>query len=81
MMDVGLAPREVRLTVLVVGLLLTGLLGGVQLTHDSGFAGWELFGVADGSRYLALALGLITVLAIVTTIQRILVVRAQAQED
>ena len=81
MMHVGLAPREVRLTLLVLGLVLTGLLGGIQVANDSGFAGWDLFGEADGSRVFALALGLITILAVVTTIQRLLVVRAQAKED
>jgi CDP-diacylglycerol--glycerol-3-phosphate 3-phosphatidyltransferase len=57
--NVGLAPREVRIVILVVGLLTAG---GSSL---------------DG---LAIALVLITVLATITTIQRILTVHAQAKE-
>lgn len=80
MIGVGLAPREVRLTLLVLGLLLTGLSGGLRIPADARFFGggtWIL-GDADGSGVLALTLGLITVLASITTIQRILHVRAQA---
>jgi phosphatidylinositol phosphate synthase len=82
MMNVGLAPREVRTALLVLGLVLTGLMGGVHLNPDARFfpGGWLVFGDADGSRTLALALGLITLLAIITAIQRIIVVRAQAKE-
>ena len=60
MANVGLAPREVRIVILVLGLLTA--------------AGPSL----DG---LAIALIAITVLAILTTLQRILHVRAQATED
>jgi phosphatidylglycerophosphate synthase len=57
--SVGLAPREVRIVILVIGLLTA--------------AGASL----DG---LAIALGLITILATITTIQRILHVRGQSKE-
>jgi phosphatidylglycerophosphate synthase len=57
--NVGLAPREVRIVILALGLLTAG---GSTL---------------DG---LGLALGLIAVLATITTAQRILHVRAQAKE-
>lgn len=59
MASVGLAPREVRIIILVLGLLTA--------------AGPSL----DG---LAIALIAITVLALVTTLQRIVHVRAQAKE-
>ena len=52
MAAVGLAPREVRLVILTVGLLWTGLAGDL--------------------RPLAASLGLITILATITVIQRIL---------
>jgi CDP-diacylglycerol--glycerol-3-phosphate 3-phosphatidyltransferase len=59
MANVGLAPREVRSVILVVGLL----------------------GAAYDVRVLIGALGLIAILAIVTTIQRILFVYQQAQSS
>ena len=52
MAAVGLAPREIRLVILTIGLLWTGLAGGLGP--------------------LAASLGLITVLATITVIQRIL---------
>ena len=52
MAAVGLAPREIRLVILGIGLLWTGLAGGLGP--------------------LAASLGLITVLATITVIQRIL---------
>jgi CDP-diacylglycerol--glycerol-3-phosphate 3-phosphatidyltransferase len=51
---VGLAPREVRIVILTVGLVVAGALGG-----------------SSGQNALAISLGLITVLATVTVIQRI----------
>lgn len=59
MANVGLAPREVRIVILVVGLIAT----------------------AYGLGALAVTLGLIAALATVTTIQRVVHVRAQARED
>ena len=59
MANVGLAPREVRIVILVLGLLTA--------------AGPSL----DG---LAIAMIAITVLALLTTVQRILHVRSQAKE-
>jgi CDP-diacylglycerol--glycerol-3-phosphate 3-phosphatidyltransferase len=64
---VGFAPREVRTVILAVGLVGAGLLGEVS---GSGGA---------GSLLLAGSLGLITVLATVTVVQRILYVRAQSR--
>jgi phosphatidylglycerophosphate synthase len=82
MASVGLAPREVRIVVLSVGLIAMGVMGGVHMVCDTGFGGCpSLLERRDGSIFLALALALITILATITTIQRILHVRAQARED
>ena len=82
MANVGVAPREVRIVLLTIGLVLAGLFGGVEPACDAGFGGcapfWERRG--DGSFSLGMFLGLITILATITTIQRILHVRAQARE-
>lgn len=67
MAEVGLAPREIRLVILTLGLVLAGELGGGVGPTLSG-----------GSTWLALALGLIGVLGTITTIQRIIHVRQQA---
>jgi phosphatidylglycerophosphate synthase len=79
MANVGLAPREVRLAILTIGLLGAGLLhpfvteptfspdGATQAT-SAGFA-------------LAASLAVITILATITTIQRVLHVRAQAARE
>ena len=64
MANVGLAPREVRIAILTIGLILTGLLGGT-----------------NGQTALAITLGLITVLATITVIQRILHVIAQSKKE
>jgi CDP-diacylglycerol--glycerol-3-phosphate 3-phosphatidyltransferase len=81
---VGLAPREVRLVILSLGLLISGLLGGVQAgaitinAAGASFGAW--WGPADsnGAVALAAALGLIAVLATITVIQRIIHVTKQA---
>ena len=78
MANIGFAPREVRIGILTLGLLITGLLGGLEINFDSG--GYATFGDADGSKFLAATLAIITILATITTIQRILHVRAQARE-
>jgi phosphatidylglycerophosphate synthase len=80
MAAVGLAPREVRIVILTVGLLLAGILGGVGVVDDP-----SSLGLSDawtgGRPVLAAALGLITILAFITTIQRIVhVVRQSPQE-
>jgi CDP-diacylglycerol--glycerol-3-phosphate 3-phosphatidyltransferase len=80
MIGIGLAPREVRLAILTIGLLLApsplvaapfGPQGQVCIDSCPGqIAGGMLTG----------ALALIATLAIITTIQRILHVRAQSRE-
>ena len=79
MANVGVAPREVRLVLLTLGLLLTGALGGIQLgslfldlTDDF----WQA-----GRPILAVALALITILATITTIQRIVYVVSQSSNE
>lgn len=69
MAAVGLAPREVRLVILCLGLLAGGLLGGVQAGPTA---------TSDGAWALAAALGLIAILATITVIQRIIHVTKQA---
>ena len=69
MASVGLAPREIRIVILALGLAAAGVLPITDAQASSLPAGW-----------LALvgALLLIAVLASITTIQRILAVRRQA---
>ena len=91
MAAIGLAPREVRLVLLTIGLIWAGLAPEpfLELPNcgtDAGGVTNCLFSLADvtttnGSTILAGALGLIAVLATITAIQRLLHVRAQAQED
>ena len=77
MANVGLAPREVRIVILTIGLVAAGLLPGFPEDMDvPGAMAYPLSSLA-----LEAALGLITILATITTIQRILHVRAQARED
>ena len=75
MANVGLAPREVRIVILTLGLVLAGLLPGTPAdTAGSGAAATPPNVIA-----LELALGLIAVLATITTIQRIVVTWNQAR--
>jgi phosphatidylglycerophosphate synthase len=79
MAAVGLAPREVRIVILTVGLLLCGFSGGVAYV-ESGLL--VLIDYWHGGRpVLAAAHGLITVLATITTIQRIVHVIRQAGRE
>jgi CDP-diacylglycerol--glycerol-3-phosphate 3-phosphatidyltransferase len=77
MAAVGLAPREVRVVILVVGLILTGLAGGLP----DGEMRWWHYDLGEG--WLLLSLGLITLLATITTAQRIFFVyqQSKSQED
>lgn len=87
LMNVGLAPREVRLAVLALGLLAVGILGRIGSVPD-GFVcppdqlvlcvSPETF--APSNTALVFTLGVITILATLTTIQRIFHVRAQSRE-
>ena len=74
--DVGVAPRPERLVILAAGLVIADLAGGVAVI-DCG----NLFCVgsmsAGGNGFLALALGLITILSAITVLQRIVHVKHQ----
>ena len=76
MANVGLAPREVRIVILTVGLILTGLLGTTTVDAEgSGGAGGG--SIPAGILALDLALALIAVLGAITVIQRIVHVLRQ----
>jgi phosphatidylglycerophosphate synthase len=81
MAAVGLMPREIRLVILSLGLVVAGLAGGV---------GWYPVPAGEvriddplrtGSIVLLLALGAIAIGATITVIQRILHVRRQAHQQ
>jgi CDP-diacylglycerol--glycerol-3-phosphate 3-phosphatidyltransferase len=75
LMNVGLAPREVRVAILGLGLIRAGFVPGYPEGDGPGARPYPVAGLV-----LEAALGLIAVLATVTVIQRILHVRAQARE-
>ncbi len=74
MAEVGLAPREIRLVILAIGIVAAGLAGGVAPATD------VLLGMSSGQLWMAAGLGLIAILATITVIQRVLHVRAQARK-
>lgn len=77
MANVGLAPREVRIAILTLGLVLAGLLPGIpEDMNTPGAMAYPLSALA-----LEAALGLIAVLATVTTIQRIVHTISQARHQ
>ena len=78
MAAVGIMPREVRLIILSVGLIVGDLLGTAPyLVDGESGAGGAAFPV--GAYVIFLALGIITVGSTITVIQRILHVRNQAK--
>jgi CDP-diacylglycerol--glycerol-3-phosphate 3-phosphatidyltransferase len=80
MAAIGIMPREVRLVVLSLGLVLAGLLGNLPDTSSCPTcAGGASIG--PGGLALLLALGLITVGSSLTVVQRILHVRQQAKRQ
>jgi phosphatidylglycerophosphate synthase len=76
MANVGLAPREVRLVILTAGLILAGLLSGTPASTCDTCAGAVPYPL--NSLVLEAALGLIAVLATITTVQRIVATLRQA---
>jgi CDP-diacylglycerol--glycerol-3-phosphate 3-phosphatidyltransferase len=78
MAAIGIAPREVRIAILTVGLLAAGSLD--RLVTEPTFAPDGAMHVTTAGFALGASLGLITILATITTIQRILHVRAQSRE-
>ena len=82
--EVGFAPREVRIAILAVGLLAIAIFAGGALVCDGAFNSGTtpscFVGGRPGQVILAGTLGLITILATLTTIQRTLHARAQSRE-
>lgn len=78
MAAVGFAPREVRLVILTVGLVLVGLTGFPLVAEVAGTG--EPTSSPSGV-ILAIALGLLAILATITTIQRIVVTLNQASRE
>jgi CDP-diacylglycerol--glycerol-3-phosphate 3-phosphatidyltransferase len=77
MANVGLAPREVRIVILTIGLIAAGFLPGpFEDGAGAGGAAYPLSALA-----LEISLGLIAVLATITTIQRIIVTINQASNQ
>lgn len=77
MAAVGLAPREVRIVILTIGLIAAGLLPG--LPADTGRPGAMTYPL--NALALEVSLGLIAILATITTIQRILHTVRQAADQ
>lgn len=72
MASVGFAPREVRMLILVIGLVLTGLVGGVGTRYyPNDAASIAMYG----------SLSIITVLSLLTVIQRILFTYRQSKSQ
>lgn len=78
MAAIGIMPREVRLVILSLGLIVAGILGTAPSGIEDGTGG-VAFPV--GASALLLALGIITLGATITVIQRILHVRDQARQQ
>jgi phosphatidylglycerophosphate synthase len=80
MATIGLAPREVRIVILTIGLLVVGVMGGVESFGCGIIICVDPVG-GEGRPVLAVALGFITILATITAIQRIAhVIRQTPQE-
>jgi len=77
MANVGLAPREVRIVILTIGLIVAGLLPGFPEDTDApGGLAYPLNALA-----LEAALGLIALLATITVIQRVVATINQASKQ
>ena len=77
MANVGLAPREVRIAILTLGLLAAGLIPTTAVVCVKAPCPQP---IGLGMGVLLGSLALIAILALITTIQRILHVRAQSRE-
>jgi phosphatidylglycerophosphate synthase len=80
MAAIGLAPREVRIVILTIGLFLTGMSGGIA-SLDCGNLLCVEPNWAGGNAALAASLGLVTILATITAIQRIIHVTRQSPQE
>ena len=76
MANVGLAPREIRIVILTIGLLGAGMLPAPPGGHER--ARRARLSAARRARRSSAALGLIAVLATITVIQRIVATINQA---
>jgi len=79
MANIGIAPREVRLVIITLGLLLTGARGGIVVPIT-------VYGSIDpltwsGRPILLVAVGLVSILATITTLQRIVHVVRQTPPE
>ena len=80
MANVGVAPREVRLVLLTLGLLITGIsTAPLDGAPPNGLNCIEA--CPSSGQILAVTLGLITILATITTIQRIVHVTRQTPPE
>lgn len=82
--DVGVAPRAERVVVMGVGLIATGLAGGLAVPAGSAGGTLALPGggtltMGSGQPWLAATLGILFILSTITVLQRIWHVRAQAR--
>jgi CDP-diacylglycerol--glycerol-3-phosphate 3-phosphatidyltransferase len=84
--DVGVAPRAERVVIMGLGLIATGLAGGMTTPAGNGpgnalaLPGGASLAVHSGQPWLAGTLALLFVLSSVTVLQRIWHVRAQARQ-
>lgn len=82
--EIGLAPREVRIAILVIGLVGIAVVSGSALVCDGAFSSGAtpscFVGGRPGQVLMTGTLGLITILATLTTIQRTFHARAQSRE-
>jgi len=79
MAAIGLAPREVRIVILTIGLIAAGISGGIAFDDGGLLVSFGEWGIGRGP--LALSLGLITILATITAIQRIVHVTRQTPQE
>ena len=82
MASIGVMPHEVRLVILSLGLILTGLEGTANpllILQTISLPGGDVAVPWAGERWLAGALAIITIGSTITVIQRILYVRSQAK--
>jgi phosphatidylglycerophosphate synthase len=77
MANVGLAPREVRLVILTIGLILTGVSSAPFMQQVPAGSSCTDF-CSSSAPLLAVTLGILAILATITTIQRIVVTLNQA---
>jgi len=79
MASVGMASREVRMTILILGLLAAGL--WPVLDRDWCHLPPCEIALGDGGRWLTLALAMIAFLSVISTIQRILFTYNQSRSQ